>query len=270
MADGWLQDLPPLLVAVGLIVAAAAAAKALGPARPHQTGPARLIGAEPLEKVGRSPRSAGLAASSTRSSPARSSSRPRPAWRAGFSRSTWSPRARAGSRPWSCSGRWASWGAAMGPPGRGCTRSGARWSCRGASRSATGSRPMRPWSAARGPASPAAALRARRWSPARSRAWRGQARGRRLGRLRLQAVRDASASSLVGFLSQNVLRPADVATDGWSGYRGLVAAGYAHQPIPLARSWGDATLRLPAIHLVFGLAKRWLLAPVHYWDTVIR
>ena len=92
---------------------------------------------------------------------------------------------------------------------------------------------------------------------------RGQARGRRLGRLRLQAVRDASASSLVGFLSQNVLRPADVATDGWSGYRGLVAAGYAHQPIPLARSWGDATLRLPAIHLVFGLAKRWLLGTHH-------
>ena len=92
---------------------------------------------------------------------------------------------------------------------------------------------------------------------------RGQARGRRLGRLRLQAVRDASASSLVGFLGQNVLRPADVATDGWSGYRGLDAEGYAHQPIPLARSWGDAALRLPAIHLVFGLAKRWLLGTHH-------
>ena len=37
---------------------------------------------------------------------------------------------------------------------------------------------------------------------------RGQARGRRLGRLRLQAVRDASASSLVGFLGQNVSSPA--------------------------------------------------------------
>src|SRR5687767_6346270 len=33
---------------------------------------------------------------------------------------------------------------------------------------------------------------------------RGQARGRRLGRLRLQAVRDASARSLVSFLGQNV------------------------------------------------------------------
>ena len=92
---------------------------------------------------------------------------------------------------------------------------------------------------------------------------RGKARGRRLGRLRLQAVRDASASSLVGFLGQNVLSPAEVATDGWSGYRGLEAAGYAHEPIHLARSWGDAALRLPAIHLVFGLAKRWLLGTHH-------
>ena len=92
---------------------------------------------------------------------------------------------------------------------------------------------------------------------------RGQARGRRLGRLRLQAVRDASAKSLLGFLGQNVSIPAAVATDGWSGYRGLEAQGYTHEPILLARSWGDAALRLPAIHLVFGLAKRWLLGTHH-------
>jgi transposase-like protein len=92
---------------------------------------------------------------------------------------------------------------------------------------------------------------------------RGHAHGRRLGRLRLQAVRDASASSLVGFLGQNVLSPAQVATDGWAGYRVLEAKGYAHEPIPLAHSWGDAALRLPAIHLVFGLAKRWLLGTHH-------
>ncbi len=106
-------------------------------------------------------------------------------------------------------------------------------------------------------------LRARRWSPAAVESRRGQAHGRRLGRLRLQAVPDASASSLVGFLGQNVSNPTQVATDGWSGYRGLEAKGYAHEPIPLARSWGDAALRLPAIHLVFGLAKRWLLGTHH-------
>jgi transposase-like protein len=92
---------------------------------------------------------------------------------------------------------------------------------------------------------------------------RGQARGRRLGRLRLAVVADVSARSLAGFLGQNVARPAIVATDGWSGYAGLAAAGYAHEPLNLAATWGDAALRLPAIHLVFGLAKRWLLGTHH-------
>lgn len=92
---------------------------------------------------------------------------------------------------------------------------------------------------------------------------RGQGRGRRLGRLRLAVVADVSARSLEGFLGQNVERPATVATDGWSGYRGLAAAGYGHEPLNLSASWGDAALRLPAIHLVFGLAKRWLLGTHH-------
>jgi transposase-like protein len=92
---------------------------------------------------------------------------------------------------------------------------------------------------------------------------RGQARGRRLGRLRLAVVPDVSAKSLEGFLGQNVARLATVTTDGWSGYSGLAAAGYAHEPLNLSATWGDAALRLPAIHLVFGLAKRWLLGTHH-------
>jgi transposase-like protein len=94
-------------------------------------------------------------------------------------------------------------------------------------------------------------------------AGRGKARGRRLGRLRLEAVPDASATSLEGFLGQNLAKPASVVTDGWPAYAGLGAAGYTHEPVNLSRSWGDAALRLPAIHLVFGLAKRWLLGTHH-------
>ena len=94
-------------------------------------------------------------------------------------------------------------------------------------------------------------------------AGRGKGRGRRLGRLRLQAVADASAESLEGFLAGNVAPPAAVTTDGWQGYAGLDRAGYDHQPINLTAGWGDAVLRLPAIHLVFGLAKRWLLGTHH-------
>jgi transposase-like protein len=91
----------------------------------------------------------------------------------------------------------------------------------------------------------------------------GKARGRRLGRLRLARLPDAKAKSLQGFLAANVAPPAAVTTDGWSGYSGLAEAGYAHEPVSLNASWGDAVLRLPAIHLVFSLAKRWLLGTHH-------
>jgi transposase-like protein len=91
---------------------------------------------------------------------------------------------------------------------------------------------------------------------------RGKARGRRLGRLRLAVVADASGNSLEAFLAAAVAKPAVVTTDGWSGYGGLSVKGYDHEAHNLS-SWGDAVLRLPAIHLVFSLAKRWLLGTHH-------
>ena len=94
-------------------------------------------------------------------------------------------------------------------------------------------------------------------------AGRGEARGRRLGRLRLAALPDASAASLDAFLAANVAKPATVATDGWRGYLGLPAEGYDHEPVSSSPSRGDAALRLPGIHLVFSLAKRWLLGTHH-------
>jgi ISXO2-like transposase domain len=49
---------------------------------------------------------------------------------------------------------------------------------------------------------------------------RGKMRGRRLGRLRLAALPDASRANLEGFLAANVTRTAGVTTDGWAGYGG--------------------------------------------------
>src|SRR3954453_11299945 len=94
-------------------------------------------------------------------------------------------------------------------------------------------------------------------------AGRGKARERRLGRLRLASLADASAESLDAFLAAHVAEPATVATDGWRGYLGLPAAGYDHEPTNLGATWGDAALRLPGIHLVFSLVKRWLLGTHH-------
>ncbi len=76
-------------------------------------------------------------------------------------------------------------------------------------------------------------------------------------------VADVSAGRLEDFIAANVAGHATVATDGWSGYAGLAAKGYGHEQLNLSASWGDAALRLPAIHLVFGLAKRWLLGTHH-------
>src|SRR4051794_22147379 len=94
-------------------------------------------------------------------------------------------------------------------------------------------------------------------------AGRGKVRGRRLGRLRLGSLADASAESLDAFLAANVAKPATVATDGWRGYLGLPAEGYDHEPVSSSASRGDAALRLPAIHLVFSLVKRFLLGTHH-------
>lgn len=116
-----------------------------------------------------------------------------------------------------------------------------------------GARPGRPGRGAAGKAVVAGAVEAAA----------GKGRRRRLGRLRLQAVPDASAKSLQAFLAGNLAPPAAVATDGWQGYAGLDQAGYAHEAINLTTGWGDAVQRLPAIHLVFSLAKRWLLGTHH-------
>src|SRR3954468_2428263 len=101
-----------------------------------------------------------------------------------------------------------------------------------------------------------------RGAPPRPAAARGGGRPRR-GRRRLAVVPAPPAGSLEGFLGAAVATPAAVATDGWAGYAGLPAEGYAHEPIDPGASGGDAALRLPGIPLVFGLAKRWLLGTHH-------
>jgi len=91
----------------------------------------------------------------------------------------------------------------------------------------------------------------------------GEGRKRPLGRLRLQVIADASAANLENFVDAGTDRPLTVTTDGWRGYSGLKARGHNHEVIKLSLNPGHASLYLPAIHLVFGLAKRWLLGTHH-------
>ncbi len=85
---------------------------------------------------------------------------------------------------------------------------------------------------------------------------------RGIGRCRMQILPDASAESLGAFVSAHVEPGTHVITDGWTGYRGLPALGYIHEPRSqrAARRRGeDPGELLPVVHRVASLAKRWLL-----------
>ncbi len=82
--------------------------------------------------------------------------------------------------------------------------------------------------------------------------------GKKVGRIRLRHVPDASSNSLVGFIADYVEKGAKVHTDDWNGYNGVRLAGYAHRITPV-RGDPDSALRFfPHVHLVASLLKRWL------------
>jgi transposase-like protein len=81
--------------------------------------------------------------------------------------------------------------------------------------------------------------------------------GRRIGRIRMQRIPNASAASLHAFVQTYIEPGSTVLTDGWEGYRGL--DDYAHQ---VRKSQGKpklASVLLPQVHRVIALLKRWLL-----------
>lgn len=84
-----------------------------------------------------------------------------------------------------------------------------------------------------------------------------EVRGKAAGRVRLQAVPDASARSLTGFVKRIVAPGAFVLTDGWPAYIALPDLGYRHRPRTQGTPERAAKL-LPHIHRVFGNLKTWL------------
>ena len=80
---------------------------------------------------------------------------------------------------------------------------------------------------------------------------------RKIGRIRLALIADASGETLKEATLQMVAPGSTVRTDGWDGYNILTKHQYIHAPVSHkdAES-GDAT---PSAHLVASLLKRWLL-----------
>lgn len=81
--------------------------------------------------------------------------------------------------------------------------------------------------------------------------------GRKIGRIRLQRVHDASANSLETAVKTVVEPGSIVKTDGWVGYNGLSDLGYNHRVIRDEADVGENLL--PMAHQVAGLLKRWLM-----------
>lgn len=87
-----------------------------------------------------------------------------------------------------------------------------------------------------------------------------QEKGKGIGRIRLERVKDASAASLVGFVLRHVESGSVVHTDGWEAYNSLKSIGFVHQvTIMSGRPRDVACELLPRVHLVASLLKRWLL-----------
>lgn len=74
---------------------------------------------------------------------------------------------------------------------------------------------------------------------------------KRLGRIRLKHIPDASFKSLGQFISEVVTAGSLIVTDDWSGYIGIEKQGYKREVVD--------HLEVVLPHIVAGLLKRWIL-----------
>lgn len=87
--------------------------------------------------------------------------------------------------------------------------------------------------------------------------------GRRLGRIRLRRIPDASAESLMAFVDGALEPGSHVHTDGWLGYEPLRRKGYHHRVTYLQGQAKTPSQLMPHVHQVVSLLKRWLLGTHH-------
>lgn len=81
--------------------------------------------------------------------------------------------------------------------------------------------------------------------------------GKRIGRIRLKRVPNASGKSLNLAVKESIQPGSIVCTDGWEGYASLNKIGYVHNIIRKESHMGDNLL--PFANRVVSLLKRWLL-----------
>jgi transposase-like protein len=82
---------------------------------------------------------------------------------------------------------------------------------------------------------------------------------KKIGRVRLKRIPDASADSLEPFILDSVDPGSTIVTDAWNGYNGVSGTGYKHKTINLTKRNRSASTLLPHVHRVASLLKRWLI-----------
>lgn len=85
--------------------------------------------------------------------------------------------------------------------------------------------------------------------------------GRRIGRIRLRCVPNASADTLQAAIVDMIMPGSCICTDRWKGYSGLESVGYSHDVIRQGGIVGEDML--PRCHRVAGLLKRWIDGTMH-------
>lgn len=81
---------------------------------------------------------------------------------------------------------------------------------------------------------------------------------KKLGRVRLSVISNASTASLKPFVTDNIETGSEVITDGWPSYSFLPISGYKHTVYAASKKKKNEAL-LPHVHLIISLLKRWLL-----------
>lgn len=84
-------------------------------------------------------------------------------------------------------------------------------------------------------------------------------KGSGIGRIRFRQIPNRSAPTLNRFLLESVTPGSVIRTDGWKGYRKVGSIGFEHEATVLKGRKEEVSERLPRVHLVISLLKRWLM-----------
>jgi transposase-like protein len=87
--------------------------------------------------------------------------------------------------------------------------------------------------------------------------------GKGIGRIRMRAIPDASADSLMPFIEESIDPGSTIHTDAWLGYVPLERKRYVHEFTFLKGNKDSPSELLPRVHHVVSLLKRWLTGTHH-------